>query len=105
MIASGSGPPRRPLSRPARQLVALLARGLEARPAPRNVASDAGRKLAHGPATTLLEVVTLVEVRDQPRLGGLPPEQLARESAGGRAVESKEACEPREVLTRIIGRD
>lgn len=49
--------------------------------------------------------MALVEILDEPRVGGLPSQQPTRQRAGGWAVGREEPGEPAEVLSRVIRRD
>jgi MFS family permease len=51
------------------------------------------------------EVVTLVEVGDQPRVLGLPPEPLLGQGAGGGAVQQGERGHPAEVARGLLAGD
>src|SRR2546421_8440699 len=52
----------------------------------------------------VLEVVPLLEVRDQPGVRRLPAQPLAGQRAGGRSVEREEGADPAELLVRALRR-
>jgi len=54
---------------------------------------------------SVVEIVALVEIVDEPGLGGLPPQQPAGQCAGRRAVDPDEGRQKPEVLASIRGGD
>src|SRR5262245_17009528 len=53
----------------------------------------------------VMEVVALVEIGDETRLGRLPPKQLASQRARCRRVDRQERPEPAEVRASVLWRD
>ena len=60
---------------------------------------------ARSPGSWIVEVVALVEVVDEPGMGGLPSQQLVGQRARGGAVGRHEMGQPGEVLEETNQKD